>query len=75
MAFGRLTFSPEFHSLLGGVLGVVGQTGSTSMETAAVDEVGSLSDLKRKMSAALRTSVVVSSRTAVSTSTLPSSLS
>lgn len=36
---------PEFHSLLGGVLGVVGQTRVDLDGDAAVDEVGSLSDL------------------------------
>ena len=36
---------PEFHSLLGGVLGVVGQTGIDLDGDTAVDEVGSLGDL------------------------------
>ena len=74
IAFGRLTFSHSSTACFSVFSVSWARRGSTSMETRPSTK-SVASAISRKMSVALRTSVVVSSRTAVSTSTLPSSLS
>ena len=74
MAFGRLTFSQSSTACCSVASVSWARRGSTSMETRPSTK-SVASAISRKMSVALRTSVVVSSRIAVSTSTLPSSLS